>query len=215
MRNVLLILTTILIFCSCSESQTMVNIALKKDGKTYLYSVINNRVAIEHLAANGSKPTLMNSTPLVYENKQLLMEASSIKTISNILGGNVELLPKEAKSFNGYFIEGEDNIFSIQMKNEDNGDISKIAGVMEINLKNQNTQNSYPIRWQITPELKAIENCEVKSLTVPYSKNSTNEFTSKDFVMVNLEDINQFFGGHYSMKYDKEASLLYVEEIAK
>lgn len=212
MKNILLILTTILVFCSCSESQKMVNIALKKDGKTYLYSVINNRIAIEHLAANGSEPTLMNSTPLVYEDKQLFMDASSIKTISNILGGNVELLPKQATSFDGYFIEGENNVFSLQMKNEDNGDIAKIAGIMEINLKNQDTQNSYPIRWQITPELKAIENCEVKSLTVRYSQNSTNEFTFKDFVLVNLEDINQFFGENYTLRYDKKSSLLYVEE---
>lgn len=205
----------IILMSSCSESQKMVNIALQKDGKTYLYSVINNRVAIEHLAANGSEPTIMNSTSLVYEDKQFFMEASTIKTISNVLGGNVELFPTQEKSFDGYFIEGKNDIFSLQMKNEDNGDIAKIAGVMEINLKNQKTHTSFPIKWQITPKLKAIENCEIQSLTVRYSQNSSNEFTSKDFVMVNLEDINQFFGGNYTLRYDRRASLLYVQEKTK
>ena len=212
MKQLSTLIIGLILLTACSEDQKTVNIALKKDGKTYLYSILNSQL-VEQQLAQGQMPTMMNSTAIVPQKGQILMDASKINTIANILGGNIQVFDKQERSFDGYFSLGEQQIFNQSLRNEDIGEIGKVAGIVEIVLRNQ--QSTYNISYQITPELKAIENCEVKSLTVPYSENSTNEFTSKDFVMVNLEDINQFFGGHYSMKYDKEASLLYVEEIAK
>ena len=198
-------------FSACSESQKSVNIALKSKGKTYLYSIMNKTI-VEQQLAKGEMPSMMNSTAVVTDGNQLFMDASKVKTISNILGNNIELFPKQETSFDGYFIEGEKTIFTQQLKNKDSGKIGQIAGVMEVTLTHPVNGTTYLISWQISPELKALKNCELQSLTVKYSENSSNEFTSKDFVMVNLEDINSFFGGHYSLRYDENVSLLYVEE---
>lgn len=211
MKNLLILCLGILFLASCSESQKTVNIALKKEGKTYLFSLMNKPI-VEQQIAKGEMPAMMNSTVIVAENGKLFMDTSKIKTIANILGGNIDIFPKQETSFDGYFIEGETSVFMQSVKNKDMGEIGKIASVMEVTLRDESTQTTYPISWQVTPELKAIENCEIQSLTVKYSQHSDNEFTSKDFVMVNLEDINQFFGGHYNLRYDKNASLLYVEE---
>ena len=212
MKHLKIIIVSLIFLTSCSEDQKTINIALKREGKTYLYSILNGQM-VEQQLAQGQMPTMMNSTAIVPRKGQILMDASKINTIANILGGNIQVFDKQERSFDGYFSLGEQQIFNQSLRNEDIGEIGKVAGIMKIVLRNE--LSTYNISYQITPELKAIENCEVKSLTVPYSENSTNEFTSKDFVMVNLEDINQFFGGHYSMKYDKEASLLYLEEIAQ
>ena len=211
MKHLLFLCIGLFFLSSCSESQKSVNIALKKEGKTYLFSLMNKQNVVQQIA-KGEMPAMMNSTVIVAEDGKLFMEASKIKTIANILGGSIEIFPKQETSFDGYFIEGETSVFSQSMKNKDTGEIGKIASIIEVRLSNESTEVSYPISWQVTPELKAIENCEIQSLTVKYSQHSDNEFTSKDFVMVNLEDINQFFGGHYSLRYDKNASLLYLEE---
>lgn len=196
---------------SCSESQKTVNIALTLSGKTYLYSIMN-KIVVEQQLQNGEMPTMMNSTVIVEDGKQLFMDAHKIKTISNVLGGNIELLEKQETSFDGYFVEGSSSVFTQQLRNKDSGEIGKIAGIVEATLTHPKNGSVYTISWQISPELKPIKNCSLQSLTVKYSQNSNNEFTSKDFVMVDLNDINTFFGSLYKLRYDENAALLHVEK---
>ena len=195
---------------ACSADQKVVNIAVSKQGKVYLYSLMGKQVA-ELQINQGDMPTIMKSTLVIPEKDVVFMSPSHLAEIANILGGNYSIIEKKEKSFDGYVVLENKKLFNQQFQNEDSGEIGKMIGKMTVSLTKSNTDKPYEIIWQIKPEQEAIKNCEVKSLwmksTVPTDGDT---YYSEDHVLVNLNDIIQFYNSKAKVIYNEGAELLYI-----
>ncbi|MGB0521577.1 MAG: hypothetical protein ACPGJS_01395 [Flammeovirgaceae bacterium] len=210
MRNYLLIICAIYCLSACSADQKLVNIAVSKQGKVYLYSLMGQS-GVEQQLAIGETPTVMKAHLVLPDGDAVWMEASKLDVVANILGGNYTLIDKKEKSYDGYVVLGQHQLVAQKYQNEDSGEIGKLIGKMNVTLSNQENANQHEIVWQLTPELKALQNCEKRSLTVQSTvPGEDHTYYLKDHVLVNLKDVVNFYGIDAEVIYNEGAELLYI-----
>lgn len=107
----LLFLVGTLSACSLSDDRKSVNLALKKDGKTYVFSMIGAVITKHHLS-NGDTPSIMSPIGIVELDGELYLQAGEIEDFVNMISGNYELLPYQEQSYDGYIVEGEFKVYT-------------------------------------------------------------------------------------------------------
>jgi len=198
--------------CVSDVSPDVVNLALKKDGNVYLYSVLGSSLVEGKIAQNES-PTAMAFLRVFKDEEAYFVEPERMKDLVAVFSDNYIIHNYTERSYEGYVTEKMGDAFDLSSKVESTETIGEQLYKYTVDLRNENGKKMN-IRWSVnqkTWEKKAISNCEIHSfykLTKPSPTESV--YTNEDELVVNIADIAKFFGKGYS--YDREAYVLYVEE---
>lgn len=193
----------------------LVNLVLKKDNKVYVYSNTGEFIA-QNSIKNGESPPTMAFIHMYEEDEDLYIDPSTsyLKDIANLFCGNFQIHRYVEKSSDGYITSEGGLCFESSYKNRSTENIGEQVQINMVTLKDGNGK-TYNIQWETnkrTYESKAIQNCYEKSFQIKTSV-QPGEFViaSKDFIMINLQDVANFYGNKIELRLDKEAQLLYLE----
>lgn len=197
--------------CSMESSQKLASFAVRIDGKTYMYSTLGSFVA-EHMLAEGKSPVVMKTRGLVVLGDEMYADPGAMEDIVNVLAGNFNKFPKQEPSFDGYLAAGDAKVYDKDYNQKATETIGVMGSEVAVKLTDIDGKKSYSIRWQRQPDVKAIENCEVKSLKVvsnPYPGETVMTFQSG--VVVRLQDIIDFYNPKITASYDAEHEVVYFD----
>lgn len=196
---------------SCETESAVVNLALKQNGKTYLFSKMGSFIVEESIKKQESP----SAFPFIqiFEDDGLFVSPQNAEDIANVLGGNFKIHPYPEASYDGYITVERNSLFTIDLKNKSTVKIGEQIQEYTVQLLNPHNQEVHEIQWEWNPKaghFKAIKNCEVKSFWITTSIQPGETVTSsEDFIMVSLADLVAFYGG-YSLEFDQEGQLLYL-----
>ncbi len=197
------------ILVSCSDDRKMVNMALKKNGKVYLFSSLGE-AAVVHSLAEGKAPAVLKDMQVVLEDGQLFTQTAFLKNVAAIFTRSYEIHEVPQGAVAGYLTTNNGR-FNQVLEHKHGDEVGQITSQFTATITPTNG-NSIAIIWEYAPAQKAIENCEVMSLVVPYVEGSTNEFTTRDFVMVNLSKLLQQINPQAALEFDEQNMVLYIVE---
>lgn len=196
---------------SCETESAVVNLAVKQNGKTYLFSKMGSFI-VEESIKNQESPSAFPFIQ-IFEDEGLFVSPQNAEDIANVLGGNVKIHPYPEASYDGYITVEQNSLYSLNVKNKSTAKIGEQIKEYTVTLLNPHNQGVHQIQWEWNPkesEYKAVKNCEVKSFWITTSIQPGETVTAaQEFVMVNLADLTAFYGG-YSLEFDQEGQLLYL-----
>lgn len=211
MKKILLCVISLVLLTSCSGDRKFVNLALKKDHKVYLVPFIASRVVLEQQLSENETPTIFKFLGIIEDNGELFVETKDLEKILNLIGNNYVLLRKEEKAHDGYVAFGDMNIYNYSIKTINTDKIGQQIYKPTIVVTNPSTNKTLEIVWSSIPEPTAEKNCTNKRVFVtenPYPGKTVGSY--KKVVVVNLNDILDFFDNGTTLEYDKSEKILYV-----
>lgn len=199
-------------FFSCETENLLVNLALKKQGKTYVFSKLGSFITKTTLDNNES-PSVFPFVQ-IFNDDGLFVSPDHIEEIVNTVGGNYELFPFEEKSYDGYFTAPKNSLYSSNNVNRSTEVVGEQIRETTITLNKLEGTQVYEIVYEYNPasgEYKAIKNCKEKSFWITRSIQPGETTTSsEDFIMVNLNEIVTFYDSNLELKLNTEEQLLYI-----
>lgn len=208
MRACLLVLSVSL-FISCSESQKPSHIVIQVSGNKYLFSQMGEKM-VSMAIEKGEAPAIMKATRIVPDGSELFITMGELYKIANLIGGNFKTFDKKEKSFEGYVVLGNTPVVQVKNKTQAGDNIGDTESIVNYTITDPKTQKQLNIQYSTTPKVRAVENCEIKSLTVRLN-NSGNEFTSRKQVVVRLSTLTKFFSRKCEASYKKGEGVLYLK----
>ncbi|MER3376600.1 MAG: hypothetical protein RIM83_18315 [Allomuricauda sp.] len=211
MKNTLSILILLFLLVSCSEDRKFVNIALKKGKEVYVVPFMADKNIIEHQLSKNETPTIFKFVQIVMDNGSLYVEPSNFERIFNVIAGNYILYKKEEKTHDGYVAFGDEEIYSFSLKPENTDKIGEQINKEVITITNTVSNKSHEIVYVRFPKPKAEKNCIVKNLWVvenPYPGKTIGSY--KDAILINLNDIVDFYDNGTRLEYNKADEMLYI-----
>lgn len=196
-----------------ATNNSVVNLVLQKEGKTFLYSYMNAYV-VENSIDKKESPVVFPFLQIFEEDDKLYVAPDKLKDIINLLCGNYQIHEYLEKSTDGYVTSGTIPCFQISSKNQTTEKIGEQIQVYTVKLTHLNSGDSFNIKWSVntkTRESKALENCHEKSFMIKTSV-QPGEFAiaSEDFVMVDLQEVINFYEKKIAVTLNKEEQLLYI-----
>lgn len=199
---------------SCETENAVVNLALKKDNKTYLFSKMGDFI-VESSLEKGESPAAFGFIRL-FEDDGLYVAPNDCEEIVDVLAGNYHLYPYQEKSYEGYITSGEKEIFTTSFSNVSTEKIGEQIRESRIEIVNPVSAQVLEIVWtynQKTGESKAVQNCELKSFWITTSVQPGETVTSsEDFIMVDLNELVEFFDNGSTLEYNADEEILYIVE---
>lgn len=196
---------------SCETEMGVVNLALKKGEKTYLYSLYDTEF-LQSILSRDEVPATTSFITVFNENG-LFVDPNYVSPICEVLSGNYAITESKEPSFDGYLTKNKTNVVSEaipEFKNTEN--IGEQILHHHITLKNLSGDREMSIVWDFNPQTgsyKAIENCEEKSFMVTTSVQPGEWVTSsKDFIMVNLQTLVSFYDNRFELELNIDENLL-------
>lgn len=194
--------------CMADLSPDVVNLAVKKEGKTYVYSNMGKFI-IESQIKQKQSPTYSAST-FLYKDDGLFVEPGSAKDLVNVFSNNLCYYDFKEKSFDGYVTYDSLEVF----KNDNTTQSTEKIGeqIIIYTVKFLNGDKSMLIKWSYntkTAEFKAIKNCELRSFysqSSPYPGNTVT--SSYDHLVIPLDKIAVFYNRKYT--YDEEQKVFFI-----
>ncbi|WP_420602937.1 hypothetical protein [Flagellimonas sp.] len=204
-------------FYMMSTSETsngVVNLVLKKNNKVYVYSNMGSTIVQSSIAKRES-PSTMAFIQMYEEDDKLYIAPNNVKDIVNLLCGNYQIHDYPEKSSDGYVTSGSSTCFESTYVNQTTKNIGEQVSVNTVKLTSENTGKTFNVISETnkrTFKSKALKNCYEKSFMIKTSV-QPGEFViaSKDFIMVNLQDVVDFYGNKVTLTLNKEEQILYVE----
>jgi hypothetical protein len=202
-----------LIFLGASQTKnTIVNLALKKNNETYVFSKLGSfitKISIEKNESPSVFPFLQ-----VFDDEGLFVSPDNLEDIVNVIGGNYELFPYKEKSYEGYFTGAEESLYQSNNVNRSTEVVGQQMRENTITLSTLNSSDIFEIVYEQNPksgDYTAIRNCELKSFRITRSYRPGESTTSsEDYLMVNLDDIVTFYDPNIKLELNDEEQLLYV-----
>ena len=200
----------VLFLSACGEgSEKYVSYALKQEGKVYLYSPMGKMIT-ESSLESGSAPGLLSQTGFVVERGTYYINPSSLGPVVNILSGNVEVIEHQEKSYDGYIVEGEKEVFEIQYKQESTETIGVMESSAEATLTHPESGKQRIISWVSAPEPAALKNCQEVKITVVHNPSpGETVYNRRKRVLIPLEDLVHFFDPATTIEYDGKSEVVY------
>jgi hypothetical protein len=204
----LALITSIISISSCSESQKPCHVVIEKEGKKHLYSHMGSYL-VDAAIKKGEAPAVMKATRIIKESDGLFITPDQIPVFANLIGGNYLLFDKEEPNYHGYAALGETPLYRVTNQTVAGETIGDTKIVMNYTLIKEASDETLTISYSSSPNLEAISNTEIRSLTVRLN-NGGNEFTSKDQVVVNIKTLTDFFSKKCTARYSEEEDVLYL-----
>tara|TARA_R110002072_G_scaffold303077_1_gene492900 strand:- start:22945 stop:23604 length:660 start_codon:yes stop_codon:yes gene_type:complete len=198
------------LFLFFKESDLQVNLALKKDNNTYLFSILGSK-ATEAMIDNNQTPTILKTTSVIELDNELYVGLSGLENLVSLISGHYKIYKKEKKLYNGYITkDDESNFFTQKIMTEENGKIGDFDYKNVIQLKNGDS--FFDIKWISIPNMVAEENCRITSIWVDSGIPGEKSTILRDIVVVKIKDIISFYGNNVKLENDKEDEILYLIE---
>ncbi|WP_136467654.1 hypothetical protein [Flagellimonas onchidii] len=199
---------------SSETNNAVVNLVLKKQSKTYVYSHMGEAVVQNSLKKEES-PGTFPFIQVFEEDGKLFIAPNKLKEIASLLCGNYEIHNHSEESIDGYVTSSGSACFETSFKNQNTEKIGEQIRVNTVQLLNQQTGKTFDVKWHTnmwTFKSVASKNCYLKSFMIKTSV-QPSEFviSSKDFIMADLEDVTDFYGSQVILTLNEEDQLLYIE----
>ncbi|RMA64779.1 hypothetical protein BXY75_1660 [Ulvibacter antarcticus] len=207
----LILCASLLISCTdfATDDRKSVQLILKKDDKTYLFSRLGTMITNNKLDKNES-PTTVQSTSIVVKENQLYTEPQHIKSIANLISGNYVIHDHQEKIFDGYISDGKHKVYNKKYVNEHSEKFGEMISIANIYLTDTDQTRKYHISWQRSPNQIPITNCIEMALWVDKSYKPGERTTARDnFIMINLNDLVEFYNSNVKLDYVEEDKVLY------
>lgn len=191
----------------------VVNLALKKEGKVYVFSQMDPDDVQEMIASQKSPPASRFLHLLV--KKELYLQPRYLGEIVHLLSGNYLLFDYSEKSFDGYITTNEQDLVQSDMETQTTEKVGEQLLVSTVDLRHD-SKPSKRISWSqvsMSTKLKAIENCELKSFMIvssPYP--GTTVGANEKMIVVKLQDLINYYNPDLSLEYNRDEQLLYIIE---
>lgn len=201
-----------IIFFSSSDSR-LVNLALQKEGKTYVFSKSGPQITQSAIEKEKS-PSVFPFMELLVR-KELYISPYKMEELCNLLGGGYTLHEYAEKSYEGYVTTRSQEHYSLTTENQSTEQVGEQLLINTVTLTNDQGATKR-IVWSQKPQSSkqtSIENCELKSfmiVTSPHPGETVGNF--EKILVVKLKDLVDFFNSGLSLEYKKKEQLLYVKE---
>lgn len=208
----LLLCISLLISCTefASDDRKSVNLLLKKDSKKYLFSSLGTMITKNSLDKNESPP-IVESTRIVVKEGKLYIEPKHLENIVNLISGNYLIHDYPEKSFDGYVTEGKHKVFDKKYGSESTEKIGKMISTANIYISDIEQTKKYHISWQRNPNQSPLKNCIEMALWVDRTYKPGERTAAKDnLIMINLNDIVEFYNSTVKLDYVEEEENLYI-----
>lgn len=201
-----------IIFFSSSDSR-LVNLALQKEGKTYVFSKSGPQITQSAIEKEKS-PYVFPFMELLVR-KELYISPYKMEELCNLLGGGYTLHEYAEKSYEGYVTTRSQEHYILTTENQSTEQVGEQLLINTVTLTNDQGATKR-IVWSQKPQSSKqtpIENCELKSfmiVTSPHPGETVGNF--EKILVVKLKDLVDFFNSGLSLEYKKKEQLLYVKE---
>jgi len=195
-----------------SDERDMIQLALQKNNKTYLFSSLGT-VIVKKSIAKGESPMAIKAISLVEADNQLFVFPEGLENIVQLISGNYVIHDYQEKSFEGYVTKGKDNIYTSTYKNEPSEKIGESILTGNIQIKNSNNSKPLNIAWKTntsSQEKQALQNCILRSITIRLHAPGRISLVNKDFIMIDLQTILDFYNNKAKLNYNAEEKILYI-----
>ncbi len=186
-------------------------IGLKKNDKVYLMPFPANRNILEEALRQNTKPIFHKSFNLIEEDGTYYMDPNQLESLVHLIADDYILYDQKEPSFDGYVLQGMRNLYSFGSQIEN----TKVKGEQvqhyEVTLHHNITNQTMEIGWLGYTKVKPLQNCVVKKI-----KDVTNPFPGtsigsvKETIVVDLQDILDFYNNGNTLEYNEEENVLYV-----
>lgn len=197
---------------SCETDNIIVNLALKKDGKTYVFSKLGTFITKTKLGKNES-PSVFPFLR-IFNDDGLFVSPDNLEDIVNAIGGNNDMFPFPEQSYDGYFTAPKESLFNSEYVNKSTAVVGQQIRQTTVTLVQLNNSDTFEIVYEYNAsagEYMAVKNCVMKSFWITesiYPGESTT--SSEDFLMVNLNDIVNFYDSNIKLELNNAEQLLYI-----
>lgn len=197
---------------SMDKAAQTVNLALKQDGKTYLFSNMGSYV-VENSIANNESPAVMPFFQ-IYNDGGLYVDPLQMKEAAALIMGSYEVFEYQEKSYEGYVTLSEDDFYGYDMTIESTENIGEQFAVNTIKLKDFKDGKPLEIVWKIPNNGDVgvpVQYCEVQSLNVvEHPAAGETVISSQDFLVVDLNKLVGLCDNGSTLEYNDEQKILYV-----
>lgn len=197
--------------CSFQSDLQLVNLALKKEGKTYVFTQLND-IVTSQLISQKQSPMAMPFLKIFMDEK-LYVSPLDLKELTSLLGGDYNLYEYQEPSYEGYVNTEGKQFYTLTTNTQGTETIGQQEIVYTVTLKNAAGQTKN-ISWSqlgMSTKQVAKENCQLKSFNIVTNPHpGETVMSSQDFVVVSVNDLTQFFS--QSVTHDQENQLLFIGE---
>ncbi len=201
-----------ILFNSSSDSR-VVNLALQKEGNTYVFSKLGPQLT-QSAIDQGKSPSVFPFMELLVR-KSLYISPYKMEELCNLLGGGYTLHEYAEKSYEGYVTARSQEHYNLTTDNQSTEQVGEQLLIHTVTLTNQQgaTKRIVWSQKQSSSKQTPIENCELKSfmiVTNPHPGETVGNY--EKIVVVKLQELVDFFNSDLSFEYKKKEQLLYVRE---
>ena len=203
---------SLLLSCTdfATDERKNVHMVLKKDGKTYLFSSFGTFITKNSLNKNES-PRIIKSITIVEKQDSIYTEPQHLKNIASLISGNYIIHDHPEKTIDGYITVGAHDIYDKEYVSEHTEEIGKMVSMVNIYLTDVDQTRKHHISWQRSPNQVPINNCTKMALWVDKSYKPGERTAAKEhFIMINLNDLADFFNPKIKLDYVEEEEILYI-----
>jgi hypothetical protein len=190
-----------------------VTFAIEKNGKNYIYS--RNEYLVNKAIKQNEVPSGLNSNSIFFIDDHVYMSPNNLERVINILSGNYKIIDKEESSYSGYAVSDSSLLYNSEVQNKAGEKIGEIEALNIVTISSKSHRSkTMDIKWKTLPELEAIENCSVEGVwEVSYPYQGKTVTSLEDAILVNLDNINSFYGNSFELVYDEESLVLYFKMV--
>ena len=197
------------------EDAVVVNLALKEEGKVYIFS-FSSAQGIRKQILQNSSPTIAPFIQVFEEDGLHYVQPKHVKEIINILCGNYRIHEYPEQRFDGYITTTQMKCLNHFVRNKNASKIGEQIKVHEMSLSSPVSDSSRVVRWSsnyLSGQTQILENCQKKQFRVAENPNPGETFIcSKELVVINLEEVSGFYSQRVEFELDKKRQLLYIEK---
>ncbi|MBW8243945.1 hypothetical protein K1F50_14145 [Muricauda oceani] len=211
MKNILSCLVVLAVFLSCSDERKFVNLALKIDQKIYLVPFFANQSILENQLSEDVTPSVTSFVQIIEEDGTFFVEPRNFEKILNLIADNYVIYEKKEKTHDGYLAFGNNDIYNHSIQNVNTDKIGQQINQEVVRIFNNAQDRSLEIVWTRFPRPVAEKNCVVKNVWVvssPYQGTTIGNY--EETVLIDLNDIVDFFDNGTRLTYNEREGILYV-----
>ena len=198
---------------SSNTESVEVNLVLQEQEKVYLFSLLGTNHVKEYIARQNT-PEVMPFVQIFQDGGMLYIQPKDLKEIVNILCGNYRIHEYPEKSFEGYITTTQMKCMNHYVRNENTSQIGEQIKINELSLSSPVSDSTFTIQWStnyISQQVEVLQNCIKKPFKViEKAQQGQNISSTKEFVVVKLEDVASFYGRDIMFRLDAKNQLLYV-----
>lgn len=197
---------------SCESDYSKVTFAIENKGKNFIYN--SNEFLVNQAILENEVPTGFNNNIIYFIDQNIYMSPNNLEGVINILSGNYRFIEQKEPSYDGYAVKDTSNVYNFKVQNKAGSKIGEVHAINIVTLTDKSHRSkNMEIKWRTIPDLEAIQNCSVESIWVvtnPYPGKTVGNW--EDDILVNIDDINAFYGNLFELVFDEEASVLYFKK---